>query len=77
MLKDYVVLYVNPDSPRWLETFLCQAEDSDHAEEQTLNAYPDISEHNVVWIEEGKDWEGAQQRYWGGYCHQCNALMTM
>lgn len=61
LLKDYVALYVNRNTPLVLETFLCQAEDSDHAEEQCLDAYPNA---DAVWIEEGTDWEGAQNRYW-------------
>jgi len=61
MLKDYVVLFILRDNPLMVEGFLCSAEDSDHAEEQALDAYPDC---DVVWIEEGTDWRGAQERYW-------------
>jgi hypothetical protein len=52
MLKDYVVLYINHNTPLVLETFLCQAEDIDHAEEQCLDAYPNA---DAVWIEEGTE----------------------
>jgi len=61
MLKDYVVLYILADNPIAVEGFLCSAEDIDHAEEQALDAYPGC---DIVWIEEGTDWRGAQDRYW-------------
>ena len=60
MLKDYVVLFVLRDNPLMVEGFLCSAEDIDHAEEQALDAYPDC---DVVWIEEGTDWQKAHDNY--------------
>ena len=61
MIKDYVVLFIDPDEPFVLEGFLCEADDADHAEEQAVDAYPRC---DVVWVEEGNDWRGAQERYW-------------
>lgn len=55
-LKEYCVLYriesiMSPaDVPFG---FLCHAEDTDHAEEQCLNAYPDC---DVMWVGEGWDY---------------------
>jgi hypothetical protein len=60
MLKDYVVLFVDPNDPLTVEGFLCEAEDADHAEEQAVDAYPDC---DVVWIEEGDDWGKVQDNY--------------
>jgi hypothetical protein len=60
MLKEYVVLLVDPVDPLTVEGFLCEAEDADHAEEQALDANPD---HDVVWIEEGTDWGKVQDNY--------------
>ena len=60
MLKEYVVLFVDRRTPDILEGFLCEAEDGQHAEEQAIDAYPDC---DVVWIEEGTDWQKAQDNY--------------
>lgn len=63
-MKNYIVLHrieseMNPfDAPLG---FRCTAEDSDHAEEQCLNAYPDCG---VVWIIEGSDYSQALSEYW-------------
>ena len=64
MLKDYVVLFILKDNPLMVEGFLCSAEDSDHAEEQAMDAYPDCE---VVWIEEGTNWEKAHDNYLEAY----------
>jgi hypothetical protein len=64
LLKDHVVLFIMPDAPLALEGFLCSAEDSEHAEEQAEDAYPGC---DVVWIQEGTDWQDAQANYWAGY----------
>lgn len=63
-MKTYVVLYriesiMSPlDEPFG---FICQAEDTDHAEEQCINAYPDCA---VVWIDEGEDCLLALENYY-------------
>jgi hypothetical protein len=63
-MKTYIVLYriesiMSPlDAPFG---FKCSADDSDHAEEQCLNAYPDC---NVSWIVETDDYELALTDYW-------------
>jgi len=46
MLKEYVVLFVDPVDPVMVEGFLCEAEDQMHASEQATDAYP---EYQVVW----------------------------
>ena len=63
MLKSWIVLYVIAEDivP---QVFLCQAEDMDHAEEQCLDAYPDV---DIVWAEEGEEGRGtfrAFANYW-------------
>lgn len=67
MLKEYVVLFIDPVDPLTVEGFLCEAEDADHAEEQALDAYPQLTSTNVVWIEEGTDWGKAQDNYYAAY----------
>lgn len=66
-MQAYIVLYriesiMSPmDSPFG---FPCWADDSDHAEEQCSNAYPDS---NVVWVYQGDPELGmmpALQDYW-------------
>ena len=66
-LRDHVVLFIMPENPLVLEGFLCDAEDADHAEEQALDAYPQLTSANVVWIEEGTDWGKAQDNYYAAY----------
>lgn len=63
-LFPYVVLYrrediMAPADPPF--SFGCWAEDSDHAEEQLLNAEPDA---DVVWVVETQHPEEAYQDYW-------------
>lgn len=50
-MKTYIVLYREPMMNPAYEPlgFICQAEDTEHAEEQCENAYP---EADIVWIEE-------------------------
>ena len=61
----YVVLYrdeaimTHADPPF---AFSCWAEDSDHAEEQLLNAESDA---DVVWVVQTADVEDAYSDYWG------------
>ena len=42
-------------------SFRCQANDTDHAEEQCINAYPDAE---VVWVWKGTDAQAALDDYW-------------
>ena len=63
-MKPYTVLYrietiLAPADPPF--GFLCQAEDSDHAEEQCVNAYPDS---DVVWVVEDSSYQTALDNYW-------------
>lgn len=68
-MKTYAVLYriesimAPVDEPFG---FVCQAEDTDHAEEQCLNAYPDCG---VVWVAEGDDCIGALEDYYTDGMH--------
>lgn len=63
-METYIVLYriesmMSPvDSPFG---FRCHAEDSDHAEEQCIDAYPDC---DVVWVVETDDYQAALTAYW-------------
>jgi hypothetical protein len=41
--------------------FICDAENTDHAEEQCTNAYPDC---DVVWVVQGDDYADALNVYW-------------
>lgn len=41
--------------------FICQADDTDHAEEQCLNAYPDC---DVVWVEITDSYAAALDSYY-------------
>jgi hypothetical protein len=66
-MKNYIVLYrieniLTPLDPPF--GFQCWAEDTDHAEEQCLNAYPDC---DIVWIWQGPEGVGMQPAlddYW-------------
>lgn len=62
-MNNYVVLYRDNslsvvDAPYG---FVCSADDTDHAEEQCENAYPDCE---VVWVFEGSDVSAAKADYW-------------
>ena len=60
----YIVLYRIESIMSVLDApfgFRCLAENSDQAEEQCLNAYPDCA---VVWVEVGESYEKALQSYW-------------
>ena len=62
-MKTYMVLY-RPDYLLQTEApfgFRCEAEDSDHAEEQCENAYP---EADIVWVWEGDSLQDALDDYW-------------
>lgn len=64
-MKTYIVLYriesiMSPlDEPFG---FACQADDTDHAEEQCINAYPDC---DIVWVVETDNYADALEDYWG------------
>ena len=64
-MDDYIVLYFDaaslPADPPL--AFQCSADDTDHAEEQCLDAYPDCS--GVAWAYKGTDVEAAYDDYWG------------
>lgn len=56
-MDPFTVIYVEPsESLELWQFFECQAEDSEHAEEQCLNAYPTC---NVLWVNMG---HGPQSR---------------
>jgi hypothetical protein len=67
VLKNYVVLYRIESIMSVCDApfgFQCYAEDSDHAEEQCLDAYPDC---DVVWVWQGPEGVGirpALEDYW-------------
>lgn len=42
-------------------SFLCMAEDVDHAEEQATNAYPDT---DIVWVVQTDNPDHALNDYW-------------
>lgn len=63
-MQPYVVLYRDQallpfDTPF---AFICQADDTDHAEEQTLDAYPDAE---IVWVVQTDNVDAALLDYWG------------
>ena len=47
-MKSYIILY--RDSTNDVLPFACQADDFDHAEEQTINAYPNSE---IVLVHQG------------------------
>ena len=63
-MKSYTVLYriesvMSPiDAPFG---FICDAENTDHAEEQCLNAYPDC---DVMWVANGNSYNAALDIFW-------------
>lgn len=63
-MKQYIVLYryekiMAPADPPF--AFQCWAEDTDHAEEQLLNAEPDA---DVVWVVVTDNVQTAYADYW-------------
>ncbi len=67
-MQPYVVLYRDQallpfDTPF---AFICQADDTDHAEEQTLDAYPDAE---IMWTVQTADVDAALLDYWGTDAH--------
>ena len=64
-MKSYVILYREDGCLTELDqpfVFVCLAEDTDHAEEQCLNAYPEC---NIVWVYQGDNAQDALDDY---YC---------
>jgi hypothetical protein len=63
-MKMYIVLYRIEKVLKPVEepfAFICMADDTDHAEKQCINAYPDC---NVVWVYKGYDINAAYVDYW-------------
>lgn len=63
-MKTYTVLYRIDSIMSVVDAplgFICQADDTEHAEEQCLNAYPDC---DVVWVWEGDSLQDAWADYW-------------
>ena len=63
-MQTYIVLYRDQallpfDHPF---AFKCDAEDTDHAEEQTLDAYPDAE---IAWMVQTDSVDAALADYWG------------
>lgn len=64
LMKKYVVLYRIESIMTPLDApfgFVCDADDSDHAEEQCVNAYPDC---DIVWVVVGDNYADALDVYW-------------
>ena len=51
-LKKYHVSYYEEPGDHHFQVFECMAEDSDHADEQTENAYPNCVLINTIEIKE-------------------------
>jgi len=51
-LSPFTVIYVERSNGEGWGVFNCWAEDSDHAQEQCENAYPDV---DVIWVNVGHD----------------------
>lgn len=63
-MQSYTVLYKTPDilpldAPLG---FVCQADDTEHAEEQCMDAEPDA---DIVWVVITDDYDVALRDYWG------------
>ena len=65
-MKTYIVLYRDEDQKPLDKplAFQCMAEDTDHAEEQCINAYPDCL---IAWVYIGTDVMAAYDDY-----YECN-----
>jgi hypothetical protein len=62
-MNNYIVLYKTKlcapgDNPMG---FACHAEDNDHAEEQCLDAEPDV---DIVWVVQTESYPAALDNYW-------------
>jgi hypothetical protein len=62
-MKPYAVIHRDngADPLETPEVFLCQADDDDHAEEQTANSYPNS---DILWIHEGSSHSAALSNYY-------------
>ena len=63
-MNEFIVLYRQDGVMTAVDApfgFRCQADDSGHAEEQCINAYPDA---DVVWTWEGGNMQDALDDYW-------------
>lgn len=47
-MRRYQVIFEEPGVWAW-QAFMCMADSPDHAEEQTLNAYPNA---RILWVSE-------------------------
>jgi hypothetical protein len=70
-LKPYCVIHRDNGASLFEapEVFLCQADDSDHAEEQTVNSYPNS---DILWISENPDPKKALPEYYASNDHCLN-----
>ena len=68
ILKDFIVIYREDKNVIGTElmAFTCEAEDSDHAEEQFQDAYPDdrFPDYDLLWVVEGADIDAAFDDYY-------------
>lgn len=68
ILKDFIVLYREDKNVIGTElmVFTCEAEDSDHAEEQFQDAYPDdrFPDYDLLWVVQGTDIDAAFDDYY-------------
>lgn len=63
-MQTYIVLYKTPDILPFDPPlgFICQADDTEHAEEQCMDAYPDCE---IVWVVITDNMQDALADYWG------------
>lgn len=65
-MEPYTVLYTDsslmPADPPL--AFACQADDTDHAEEQCADAYKDDANFDIVWVVQTADVDAAYADYW-------------
>lgn len=63
-MQTYTVLYKTPDILPFDPPlgFICQADDTEHAEEQCLDAEPDA---DILWVVITDNVEVALRDYWG------------
>ena len=63
-MQSYIVLYRREDIMAFADppfSFGCWAEDTEHAEEQLLNAEPDA---DIVWVVQTENVQKAYNDYW-------------
>ena len=49
-MNRFVVTYRDPQDGDFDQEFACDAEDGEHAREQTLNAYPHLTDANIIIV---------------------------